>query len=72
MIDCPSCGTSLDLHKPSAPLTRHGKQFAGAWCPTCERAWRALLPQAGEGWRFVWDIGVGDRAYVLNGHVAGE
>ena len=68
MIDCPSCGTSLDLHKPSASLTYQGKRKAGAWCATCGRAWRALLPARGEGWRFVWDIGAGEKCWVLNGH----
>ena len=70
-LNCPICDTPLLLIKPSVS-NGGGKRYAGAWCAHCRRAWRAFLPAKGEGWRFVYDIGVGEREYVLNGHVVGE
>ena len=70
MPSCPTCDTDLSLIKPSAS-NRNGKRYAGAWCERCKRAWRAFLPAPREGWRFIWNVGAGERDYVLNGHVVG-
>ena len=69
-LNCPSCGEALALIKPSA-ANGNGRRYAGAWCERCCLAWRAYLPALDEGWRFVYDIGTGERQYVLNGHVSG-
>ena len=69
-LDCPICDTPLPLIKPSA--NGRGKRYAGAWCMNCRRAWRAFIPERGAGWRIIWDIGAGEREYVLNGHLANE